>query len=267
MLEVRNVSCGYGKKEVVHNLSFDVGTGEFVCILGPNGSGKTTLLKSILGLLTPSSGCILLGGENIHHMSAAELAKNMGYIPQAHTPPFPFKVMDVVVMGRTAHLCRLSMPGKEDERIALACLEELNISYLKDKKYTQISGGERQLVIIARALAQRPQILIMDEPTSSLDFGNQHTVLECMRYLARKGMSIVMVTHNPDHALFCADKVVMIKNGQMIRMGTPDEVIVEETMQQIYETEVKISGISLSDQRNIRVCVPVPNAEVLSLGA
>ncbi len=267
MLEVRNVSCTYGKKQVVHNLSFNVEAGEFVCVLGPNGSGKTTLLKSILGLISPSSGFILLGGENIHNMSAAELAKNMGYIPQAHTPPFPFKVLDVVLMGRTAHLSRLGMPGEEDEKIALASLDELNIGYLKDKKYTQISGGERQLVIIARALAQRPQILIMDEPTSSLDFGNQHTVLECMRHLARKGMSIVMVTHNPDHALFCADKVVMIKNGHLIKTGSPDEAIVEETMQQIYETEVKISGISLSDQRSIRVCIPVPDAAAFSLGA
>lgn len=267
MLEISNVTCAYGKKKVVRNVSFSVESGEFVCVLGPNGSGKTTLLKSILGLLSPTSGNIFLGRQDIHKMAAADLAKALGYIPQAHTPPFPFKVIDVVLMGRTAHLSRLAMPNEDDEKIALACLEELNISHLKNKRYTQISGGERQLVIIARALAQCPQILLMDEPTSSLDFGNQHIVLECMRQLSRKGMSIVMVTHNPDHALFCATKVVIMKNGQLINSGTPEETIVEESMQDIYKTEVKIGGIRLSDERTIRVCIPVPNASELACGA
>ena len=267
MLEVRNVSCGYGKKKVVHDVSFKVEAGEFVCVLGPNGSGKTTILKSILGIISPTSGSILLGGKNVHHMSPIALAQGMGYIPQAHTPPFPFTVLDVVLMGRTPHLSSLAFPGKEDEEIALASLEELNISHLKEKKYTQISGGERQLVIIARALAQRPQILIMDEPTSSLDFGNQHIVLERMRSLSQKGMSILMVTHDPDHALFCASKVVMIKNGHLLKIGTPEETIVEESMHEIYNTEVKIDRIRLSDERSICVCIPIPAVAPVRLGA
>lgn len=269
MLQVRNVSCGYGKKGVVQGVSFKVEEGEFVCVLGPNGSGKTTLLKCILGLLTPTAGAILLGGKNVHQMSSAELARNMGYIPQAHTPPFPFTVRDVVMMGRTAHLSGLAMPDHKDEKIAVASLEEMNIAHLQDKKYTQISGGERQLVIIARALAQNPGILIMDEPTSSLDFGNQHTVLECMRHLSQKGMSILMVTHDPDHAFFCASKVVMIKKGQIIKVGSPTEVIAEESMQNIYNTEVKIEQINLSGDRSIRVCVPVPDhlSKAVRLGA
>lgn len=268
MLEVRNVSCGYGTKEIIHNVSFKVEDGEFVCILGPNGSGKTTLLKSILGLLSPSSGGVFLGEQNIHHLSAIALAKEMGYIPQAHTPPFPFKVKDVVLMGRTPHLSRLSLPAESDEKIAMESLAELNISHLKDKKYTQISGGERQLVIIARALTQRPKILVMDEPTSSLDFGNQHIVLEQMRRLSHKGMSILMVTHDPDHALYCASKVVMIKDGCLLKAGTPEETIVEESMQAIYNTEVKIDRIRLADERVIRVCIPIPAVqEKVQLGA
>lgn len=260
MLEVRDVSCSYGKKKVVHNISFCVDPGEFVCILGPNGSGKTTLLKSILGLLKPSSGRILMEDKNIHLMPSIELAKVMGYIPQAHTPPFPFTVLDVVLMGRTAYLPRLAQPGKNDERIALEALEELNITHLRNKKYTMISGGERQLVIIARALAQQPKMLIMDEPTASLDFGNQHTVLEHMRQLAQKGISILMVTHNPDHALLCANKVVLMKKGRLLRIGSPEETIVEDSMKLIYETEIKIDGIRLADKRTIRVCIPVPSA-------
>jgi ABC-type cobalamin/Fe3+-siderophores transport system ATPase subunit len=258
MLELKNVSCGYGKKEIVHDISFNVEPGEFVCILGPNGSGKTTLLKSILGLLPPSSGTILLEGRNIHRMSEAEIGQGMGYIPQAHTPPFPFTVMDVVLMGRTPHLSTLAMPNKDDEEIALSSLAELNITYLKDMKYTQISGGERQLVLIARALAQCPKILVMDEPTSSLDFGNQHIVLEKMRQLSHKGMSILMVTHDPDHALYCASKVIMIKKGRVLKEGSPEDTVSEENMEDIYNTRVKIGRIRLSDGRSIQVCIPVP---------
>ncbi|MEA4923812.1 MAG: ABC transporter ATP-binding protein [Syntrophomonadaceae bacterium] len=258
MLELTNVSCGYGKRIIVRDISFTVKSGKFVCILGPNGCGKTTLLKTVLGILQPFSGAIMLGGRNISCMRESELGQLIGYIPQVHTPPFPFSVLDVVLMGRTPHLSALAMPGKKDKEIAAAALDELNITYLKDQKYTRISGGERQLVLIARALAQQPRMLVMDEPTSSLDFGNQNNVLEKMSQLSRKGMSILMVTHNPDHALFCADKVVMMKDGNMLKKGLPEEIVSEESIQDIYNTRVKIGRIRLSDGTNIRVCVPVP---------
>ncbi len=258
MLELKNVCYSYGKSQVIHDLSFKVETGEFLCVLGPNGCGKTTLLKNILGLLIPSSGSIVIDGEDIQELSITRLAQIMGYIPQAHTPPFPFKVFDVVLMGRTSYLSSLAVPGKEDEKIAFESLEELNISHLKDKIYTKISGGERQLVLIARALAQQPKILIMDEPTSSLDFGKQHLVLEHMRLLSKKGISIVMVTHDPDQALFCAHKVVLMKKGRLLSMGTPEETIIEDSMREMYEIDVKINGMKLPDNRTIRVCIPVP---------
>lgn len=268
MLELKNVSCGYGKREIVHDISFNVEAGEFVCVLGPNGCGKTTMLKAVLGILHPFSGIIMLGRRNLSCMREAELGQAIGYIPQAHTPPFPFLVKDVVLMGRTPHLPTLSFPKKEDREIALAAMDELKISYLKDQKYTRISGGERQLVLIARALAQQPKLLVMDEPTSSLDFGNQNNVLEKMRLLSRKGMSILMVTHNPDHALFCADKVVMMKrDGTMLRKGTPAETVSEESIQEIYKTRVKIDCIHLAEGGEIPVCVPVPSYMEQRLGA
>lgn len=258
MLELRSVCYSYGKSQVIHDLSFQVETGEFLCILGPNGCGKTTILKNILGLLSPSSGSIFIDEEDIQGLPINRLAKIMGYIPQAHTPPFPFKVFDVVLMGRTSYLSSLSVPGKEDEKIAFESLEELNISHLKDKIYTKISGGERQLVLIARALAQQPKILIMDEPTASLDFGKQHLVLEHMRLLSKKGISIIMVTHDPDQALFCANKVVLMKKGRLLDIGTPEETIIEKAMKDMYDIDVKINGMKLPDNRTIRVCIPVP---------
>lgn len=258
MLEVRNLSFSYGRCEVLRNVSFSVGKGEFVCVLGPNGSGKTTLLKNILGLLSPTSGSVLLEGEDIRKMPRSKVAKLMGYIPQAHTPPFPFRVFDVVLMGRAPYLTALSSPSEEDERIAYESLEELNIIRLKDKPYTEISGGERQLVLIARALAQQPKILVMDEPAASLDFGNQSLFLEQMRSLCDKGMSILMVTHDPHHALFCADKVVMLKNGRIVKIGTPESAIGGETMKEMYRTDVKVARIRLPDKRTVSVCIPVP---------
>jgi len=263
VLELRNVNYSYGPSQVIHDLSFNLEGGEFLCVLGPNGCGKTTLLKNILGLLSPSSGSILIDGEDIRYLSLTRLAQIMGYIPQAHTPPFPFKVFDVVLMGRTCYISSLAVPGKEDERIALESLEELNISHLKDKIYTKISGGERQLVLIARALAQQPKILIMDEPTSSLDFGKQHLVLEHMRHLSQKGISILMVTHDPDQAFFCAHKVVLMKKGRLLDIGTPEETIIEKSMKDMYDIDVKINGMKLPDNRTIRVCIPVPKPSKL----
>ncbi len=260
MLELKNVSYSYGKTEVLHDLTFSLESGDFLCVLGPNGCGKTTLLKNILGLLRPSSGSILLNGEDLKDLPLKKLAQILGYIPQEHTPPFPFKVFDVVLMGRTSYLSSLAMPGREDERIASECLEELNISYLKNQIYTQISGGERQLVLIARALAQQPQILIMDEPTASLDFGRQHLFLERMRQLSAKGISILMVTHDPDQAFYCASKVVLMKKGRLLSAGTPETTIIEGSMKEMYGIDVKINGLNLTNNNMVRVCIPVPQA-------
>ena len=258
MLEIKNVSYSYGENKILVDVSFSVGVGEIVCVLGPNGCGKTTLLKNVLGLVKSSSGSIFIDGEEVQRLSPKKLAQVMGYIPQNHSPPFPYKVFDVVLTGRTSYLSNLSMPDKKDEEIAYNSLEKLNILHLKDKIYTKISGGERQLVLIARALAQQPKILIMDEPTSSLDFGKQNLVLEHVRKLTQKGISILMVTHDPAHALFCADKVITMKKGQILKIGNPQDVISEEMMKDIYETDVKIGKVKLPDERTICVCIPVP---------
>lgn len=258
MLELKNVSYSYGQNKILSDVSFSVETGELVCVLGPNGCGKTTLLKNILGLLTPSSGSIFIDGREVKKLSPSKLAQLMGYIPQTHSPPFPYKVFEVVLMGRTAYLSNLAMPDKKDEEIAYDSLKKLNITHLKDKIYTKISGGERQLVLIARALAQQPKILIMDEPTSSLDFGKQNIVLEHIRLLSQKGISILMVTHDPAHALFCADKVITMKKGQILKIGNPKDVISEDMMKYMYETDVKIGKVKLPDERTICVCIPVP---------
>lgn len=257
MLQVSDLCAGYDRHAVIHNATFSVDRGEFVCMLGANGCGKTTILKNVLGLARPFSGSITMDGHSVLRMRERELARRVAYIPQAHTPPFPFTVADVVLMGRTPYINRLSVISEGDKAIALCALRRLAIEHLADREYTQLSGGQRQLVIIARALAQKPDLLVMDEPTASLDFGNQHVVMAQMRKLADGGMGVLMVTHDPDHALLCADRVLIVQDGSITHDGAPCEVIDSECMRAIYGTDVVIADIERGRGRSVRVCVPV----------
>ena len=236
LLEVRDVHGGYHKTEIVHGVSFTVERGEFVCIIGANGCGKTTTLKTVLGLMKPTAGEVLIDGKSTHDMDEPELARHFAYIPQAHTPPFPFNVADVVLMGRTPYV---------------------SIEHLANRPYTALSGGQQQLVLIARALTQEPDLLVMDEPTASLDFGNQQLVLSRMKSLSQAGMGVVMVTHDPDHALFCADKVIVMEKGLVINEGTAGEVITNDTLRQIYGTNVHVIDVEIEPGHTERVCIPL----------
>ena len=258
-LEIKNVACGYGTKTVVKDISVNIESQEILCLLGPNGVGKTTFFKTILGFLKIQGGEIILNGENIQNWSKKKLAKEIGYVPQAHTTPFPFSVIDVVVMGRTAHLGSFASPSKEDINIAEESLETLGISFLKNRIYTEISGGERQMVLIARALTQQPNILVMDEPTSNLDFGNQIRVLEQIKRLAKSGLGIIMTSHFPDHAFLCSTKVALLQKNNMFTVGSADEVVTEEKLKAAYGIEVKIISTVNDKGDLIKSCVPMLN--------
>ncbi|MBR1610972.1 MAG: ABC transporter ATP-binding protein, partial [Methanobrevibacter sp.] len=169
LFEVRNISFSYDDEEIFSGISFSIDKGDVLCILGPNGTGKTTLIKCLNGLHDISSGEILINGKNIKKLSFREISTHIGYIPQSHVPSFPFKVIDVVVMGRAPYLNLTDSPKKEDMDIAVNALKTLGIEHLRNKEYTNLSGGERQLVFLARILCQQPDILILDEPTSHLD--------------------------------------------------------------------------------------------------
>lgn len=256
MLEVRDLRTGYDKTEIVHGIDFDVDRGEFVCVLGPNGCGKTTTLKTVLGLLPPFAGSIEMDGTSTIGMREEERAKLFAYIPQTHTPPFPFTVADVVILGRTPYINKLAQVSDHDKEVAYDCLERMGIARFADRPYTQLSGGQQQLVLIARALTQEPDLLIMDEPTASLDFGNQQLVLKQMRNLAEEGTSVLMVTHDPDHALYCAHRCIVMEEGRILTEGDPNRVLDTELLERIYNTEVKVIDVDL-DGRTQRVCIPV----------
>ena len=259
MIQVRDVEFSYGKQEVLKGISFCMEKGEFVCVLGANGCGKTTLLKSILAFLTPQHGQVLLYGKDIHQMDERERARKIAYIPQYHTPPFPFTVRDVVLMGRTPHLSRICRPTEKDCRIADESMERLGIAHYANKSYTALSGGQRQMVVIARALAQQPDLLIMDEPTASLDFGNQYLALAQVKKLAREGMGVLMVTHNPDHAFYCADRIIAMEDGKILSMGDAGKVINEAVMKAVYHMPVKVRSVSLGEGLDATICIPVPD--------
>lgn len=244
LMEIKSCSFAYEDKEnIFEDINFSVSSGDIFCILGANGTGKTTLIKCLTGLMSPHSGEILIDGRDMNSFSRADMAKKIGYIPQIHNSTFPFKVLDVVLMGRSPHLDMFESPSEKDYEIALKSLKSLNIEYMKDKPYTEISGGEQQLVFIARVLAQEPSILILDEPTSHLDFGNQIRTLNIIKQLANKGLSVIMSSHFPDHAFISANKVALMDGKSFLAMGKPEDVITTENMKQIYGIDVKVMDI------------------------
>ena len=258
-LDIINAYCGYKNNGILKNINLQINDGEILCVLGPNGVGKTTLLKSILGFLKLQSGEIVLNGIKITSCSNSELAKVIAYVPQTHTPPFPYKVLDVVVMGKTVHLGYFKSPSKSDYKIAEDMLEKLGITYLKDSIYTEISGGERQLVLIARALVQDPKILIMDEPTSNLDYGNQIRVLRQINLLSQMGISIIMTSHFPEHAFLCSAKIALIEKNSVIHLGSADEIVTEKNMKSAYGITVKLGEFKKDNGETIKTCIPIIN--------
>lgn len=261
LLDVKNISFKYENRKIFENISFSIEKGDVMCILGPNGTGKTTLIKCLNGLHNIESGEILLNGKDIKHLSFKEISKHIGYIPQTHTPTFPFTVLDVVMMGRSPYIRLTESPMKKDVEIAESALKDLGIYSLKDKQYTNLSGGERQLVFLARILTQQPDILILDEPTSHLDFGNQIRFLEIIGKLASKGLSIIMSSHFPDHAFISSNKVAIMKNKQFIDFGKPEETITEDNLKNAYDIDVKL--IELDDDR--KVCIPMKTNLTLNI--
>ena len=256
-LELLDVSCGYGQKNILNNITFSIENGKVLCILGPNGVGKSTLFKTILGFLKLQHGSILLDGESILNWSRRRLAKSIAYVPQAQAQPSPFSVLEVVTMGRTAHLRSFESPAKKDFEIAESSLERLEILFLKNRIFSELSGGERQMVLIARALTQQPQVLVMDEPTSNLDFGNQVRVLKQIKRLAQSGLCIVMTSHFPDHAYLCSAKVVLLQKDKSYQIGVFDEVVTEENLRKAYEIDVKIIHTVDDKGTVIKACIPV----------
>ena len=252
-IEVRNLSFSYGSRKVLSDISFRVEEGEFLSILGPNGVGKSTLFRCMLGLLSGYSGEVLLDGQEIRSLSVREIARRVAYIPQSSHPLFHYSVTDVVLMGVTNRLSCFAAPGKQDLERCRWALEKVGIGHLYKRCFHHLSGGEQQLVLIARALVQNAPILMLDEPTANLDFGNQLLVMEQARSLADEGYTIIQTTHHPEQSYRFSDRILAVQNGSILADGSPSQVLNEETMERLYHVDVEI--LSLKEDR-VRICIP-----------
>ena len=252
-LRVDNLHFSYGDHKVLKGVDFSAEYGEFLSVLGPNGVGKSTLFRCLLGLLSASEGSVRVDGQDIRTLNAPELSRRMAYIPQSHNPVFNFSVLDMVLMGTTSQVGRFAVPGKEQILLAEAALERLGIAHLRDRGCGNISGGERQLVLIARAIAQKAKILVMDEPSANLDFGNKIRVMRTVKSLTDDGYTVIQSTHDPDQAYLYSDKILALYDGRVMAWGTPRETICSDLISKLYGVDVEICSMR-SDE--VRVCVP-----------
>lgn len=257
LLEIEDVRGGYGNGDIVKGVSCSADHGDILCLLGPNGCGKTTLFRLMLGSIQTSGGRICIDGQDTKQLSPKELASLIAYIPQYHTPIFAYTVLDVVIMGRAAHFSAFDTPKKSDREAAFAALEKVNALHLANKKYTALSGGQRQLVLIARAICQSAKVFVMDEPAASLDYANHQLLMDVVEDLAEKGYCVVMSTHSPEHPASIGTKVLMMKEGTAAAFGTPKEVITPDNLEKVYDIEMDV--ITTKDRYGAErtICLPV----------
>ena len=251
-IQVRDLCFSYGSREVLKGVTFTAERGQVLSVLGPNGAGKSTLFRCLLGML-PSRDSVVIDGTLAEHFSAAQLARKIAYIPQSHNPVFHYSVLDMVLMGTTAQLGTFESPGKTQKEKAEEALERLGIGHLKKRNYAAISGGERQMVLIARALAQQAKWLIMDEPTASLDFGNRICLMQTVRQLAQDGYGIIQSTHDPEQAYGYSDKILALRDGAVLAWGTPEETVCSQVISRLYGVETEVCSLHGDE---VRVCVP-----------
>ncbi len=240
-VHVQDLGFSYGETEVLRDLTLSIGPREIFAIVGPNAAGKTTLLRCIQRILKPTAGTVYVDGRDISALTVRSLGTFLASVPQSHTPVFPYTVRDVVLMGRNPYLDSFHEPGPDDVAAAEKALEELSIQDLADRPYTDLSGGQLQLVLLARALAQQTGILLLDEPTAHLDFRNRHVVFQRIRRLADvRGLTVAMTVHDPNDAMLYADRVALVADGRVTAVGTPGAVLTAENLERLYGMKVDI---------------------------
>jgi len=243
MLEVKDVHYAYGDTEVLRGISFAVASGELCGLFGPNGCGKTTIMRCCLRFLAIRKGEILVDGQNTGRLSFRKLARLAAYVPQEHRPPFPYRVREIVEMGRNPHTNAMIGATRRDRDKAMETLELLGLAEAADRPYHHLSGGQRQLVLIARALAQETRLILMDEPTSSLDFSNQIRIWSIVRRLVREGITVLACTHDPNHVSWFCDQVVVMDRRGILAKGPPREVITEAVLNRIYPGTCRVRDV------------------------
>ena len=244
IFEVRNLSFSYYSSQlVINNASFTLSEGQILTILGPNGAGKSTLLNCLGNLASPSQGEIILNGSPMKSMKPKEVASVISYVQQSYESAFSYKVIDYVAMGMAPKVGVFSKPSREYSYLAYEMLETLEVSNLAAKPYTELSGGEKQIVTIARAMVQKPKVVLFDEPTSHLDYGNQIKILRLIKQMANQGCGIIITTHNPDHAILLEGTVALLDKDGLLETGSYEDIITSKRLQAVYDTELIITSV------------------------
>lgn len=272
LLEVKNLSFAYDKRNILQDISFQLKNGEILFLLGPNGCGKTTLLDCVLGYLKPRQGNIYLNGRNMKSIKAERIARQLAYVPQSHEKTFPYTVMNIVLMGRASYIRAFAAPSSQDTDIAKEMLDLLGIYHLKDRPYTHLSGGEAQLVMIARALVQKTDLIVMDEPTAHLDFKHEMVIMETIVDLVKKtGITILMASHFPNHAFYFENnelhcRVALMDDCRILDLGTPTEVLSENNLRKTYNINARIVSCVLDETHQVNQIIPISTRYRLTNG-
>ena len=262
ILELNDLCCGYNGKSIIKDVRVSVGSGDVFCILGENGVGKSTLFKTILKLIPPISGKVNIDGSDISSWSAKKLASYCAYVAQSHTPPFPYSVREVIMTGRMGKINAFGRPGKKDDEIVDGLIDEMDLRDYENRPYTELSGGERQLVMIARALAQEPQCLVLDEPTANLDYGNKVLVLNTLQRLANRGMTVIFTTHDPEQALLLNAKTLVLFRSRPPLFGNANSVITEKNLKRAYNARIRVVEVLDEETfQQVRVYIPMLGGE------
>lgn len=253
IVEFKDATIGYGDKAVLKNLNFAVDSNDSICLLGPNGIGKTTLFKSMLGMLPLLSGDITVEGESVKKIPTSKMATCFAYVPQSKEYSYQFSVEEIILMGRAMYIGKFSSPSAKDHAIAEESLKKLGIYDYKDAKYSELSGGEQQIVLIARALAQQAKFIVMDEPASNLDFANQKKLLNVICGLGQTNVGILMSTHTPDHAFLCAQKALLVSKNKTYKFGPVEDIVRTDYLSQAYGVDIQVVSTVVNDSE-IKTC-------------
>lgn len=257
LFETKMLRGGYGNGDICKGIDCTVDSGEILSVLGPNGCGKTTFFRLVLGFLSPTGGGIFIDGRSSVTFTKQELARLVAYIPQHHNPIFSYTAMEIITMGRASHFSAFESPRPIDRREAFTAMEKLQILPLANKSYTSLSGGQRQLVLIARAICQDARIFVMDEPGASLDYANHQLLMDVVSDLAKEGYGIIMSTHSPEHPFSIAHKALLMKDGKTEAFGSPETAITSGVLERVYGIEMDVVSVTDRYGRKRTLCVPV----------
>lgn len=257
MLSVEDVRFSYhAHREILKGVTFTLDDGDILCLLGSNGTGKTTLLRCLLGFSRPKCGAVNVDGKRVSALSVKERARYMAYVPQTSTLAFPYRAEEVVMMGRVSHLAGAAAHTRTDRLAVDEAMDRLQVGHLRGRRYQELSGGEKQMVLVARALAQNARVLVMDEPTANLDYHNQVKILAAIKRLSTQGLGILMTSHYPDHAFLACTKVALMKDGCIASFGDPDRVVTSESLTDLYDTPVHVVRADMGGVA-IKTCIPL----------